>query len=432
MVELGVPEQNRVTSSAKEHQEIEARMTGALAAIEQTVPAEGSIECEKGVRVCMVTPWKQECGNAEYAERLCTALQSFADVCPVDLKNFADEMELRSRAAIRQHFSRILAEIEASKPDVVHIQHEFCFFGKSIKKSNREFARFVDAIKCPIVVTLHTWIEPPAPQQKFRLRNLLKFLRSTDQNRVLYRSLRKCDAIVVHTHDTFSTIASAFPRLRSKMYIGQIPIAPVSSEGVVPAIHKSPGDIWLVLPGFVSKYKGHKHALNALNALPSNYKLIIAGGRHPKDRSATRYWMGLLTDIEKQGLEPRVIFTGFLESGAEQAALLRQADAFLLPYDEVGQSGSAVLADALAHDKPVITSRARSMFAYRMCQDTTYSSVSTDVGSPEKLAHVISQTIEAEKSCGRAKKHRTAAGKRYSLSAVGDVYRSLYANVRRK
>ena len=379
----------------------------------------------KKLRLCMVTPWKQECGNAEYAERLCSALTSFADIVPVNLTNFADDMSLRSWKDIRAHFDRILGQIRESNADIVHIQHEFCFFGKSIGKSNQEFSRFVAKIQKPIVVTLHTWLDRPV-SSKFRLKKILDWFRPSSCNKVLVRTLRRCESIVVHSDDTYSLVASAFPRLRSKLSIVQIPIDPVDAGTTEPSLKKQVGDKWLVLPGFVSKYKGHEHAINALNELPSNHKLVIAGGRHPKDRSATRYWMDLLTKIEREGLKDRVIFTGFLATGAEQAALLKQGDMFLLPYDEVGQSGSAVLADALAHDKPVITSNARSMFAYRMSQDTVYSSVSTNVSHPEKFAEAILQGLDATDPQHHTSTHRSAAKERFSKKRIGSLYQEIY------
>jgi glycosyltransferase involved in cell wall biosynthesis len=379
----------------------------------------------KRIQLCMVTPWKQECGNAEYAERLSKALVPFADVVPVNLINFADDMSLRSRKDIRSHFENLLQQIHASNADIVHIQHEFCFFGKSIGRSNREFSRFVAKIQKPIVVTLHTWLDRPN-SSRFRLKNLTNWLQPSDQNKGLYRTLRRCDAIVVHSHDTYSLVVSAFPRLRAKLSIVQIPIEPIDAGTTPPSIMKREGDKWLVLPGFVSKYKGHEHAISALNELPTNHKLVIAGGRHPKDRSATRYWMNLISTIEKKGLEDRVIFTGFLPTGVEQAALLKQGDIFLLPYDEVGQSGSAVLADALAHDKPVITSRARSMYAYRMTQDTVYSSVSTDVTDHKNFADVIRAGLEPTDRTEQTSAQRTSAQSRYSIHKIGGLYYDLY------
>jgi glycosyltransferase involved in cell wall biosynthesis len=384
-------------------------------------------------RVCMLTPWKQECGNAEYAERLIAALDPFADVHPVDLLNFADEIELRKEKNVKGHFQAVLEQVESTSADVVHIQHEFCFFGRSIQRSNKQLHKVLDAIQQPIVLTLHTWLDNPSPNVKVRFRNLFKLLRSADHNRVLYRALKKCDSIVVHTHETFAQVASSFPLLRKRLRICQIPISPVDSKGIEPSIKKGEGEIWLVLPGFVSRYKGHGHAINALSLLPKEYKLVVAGGRHPKDRAATRYWMSLLADIEKKGLESRVIFTGFLQSGAEQSALLRQADCFLLPYDEVGQSGSAVLADAIAHDKPVITSKARSMYAYRMGQDTTYSSISIDVDNPDQLAVSIIESIERESDVECIQQvHRRAASAGHSSDAIGRLYESIYSDLVRR
>lgn len=382
----------------------------------------------------MITPWKQECGNAEYAERLCNALDNFANVTPFDLRNFAEDFELRSASSVRKHFDDMLAKINSQDSDVVHIQHEFCFFGRSIQRSNREFLRFVQSIKKPIVVTLHTWLDRGAYAPKWKMSHILKrpweFVRSLAQRRHLESALDACEAIVVHTHDTYTLVVSALPKIRSKVHVVQIPIAPVDSNCAVPSIRKKEGDIWLLLPGFVSPYKGHRHAINALQKLPENYKLVIAGGRHPKDRGATRYWMELLTEVESRGLQSQVIFTGFLPTGAEQAAILKQADLFLLPYDEVGQSGSAVLADALAYDRPVVTSRARSMYAYRMSQDTVYCCTSIDVGNADALAATIAKTFADNPVNKEIARQRRAAQARFSPDRIAEAYEQLYMDVR--
>lgn len=398
-----------------------------------TVQPAAAPPTENKVKLCMVTPWKQECGNAEYAERLCVALERFSDVTPFDLRNFADDFELRSPARVREYFDGLLARINAQDADVVHIQHEFCFFGRSIQRSNREFLRFVKQVNKPIVITLHTWLESGNDKRKLKLKTVLKnpwqLFRSAAHRKHLYKSLCAASAIVVHTHDTYSMLVAAFPRLRERIHIVQIPIARVENVSAIPGLVKAPGDVWIMLPGFVSPYKGHQHAVDALETLPPNYKLVIAGGRHPKDRRAPRYWMELLTEVEEKGLQSRVLFTGFLPS-SEQAAVLKQADIFLLPYDEVGQSGSAVLADALAYDRPVITSRARSMFAYRMSQDTVYCCTSTDVADPDVLAAEILKASRFEEADAEVRRHRTAAMARYSLAAIGSAYERLYKDVR--
>jgi glycosyltransferase involved in cell wall biosynthesis len=108
--------------------------------------------------------------------------------------------------------------------------------------------------------------------------------------------------------------------------------------------------------------------------------------------------------------------------------VLRQADAFVLPYDEVGQSGSAVLADALSHGKPVITSLARSMFVYRHDNDTVFSSVAVDVSDPEKLAATIIDATDSA-SCPRRRLHQRTVCDRFSLACTAAGYEQVYRSV---
>lgn len=141
--------------------------------------------------------------------------------------------------------------------------------------------------------------------------------------------------------------------------------------------------------GFITPYKGHIHALNALKLLPDNFKLIFAGGVHPKNKSAADYWIKLLSVMDASRLAERVHITGFIDSAADQAELFLRADVFVLPCDEVGQSGSAVLADVLPYKKPVITSSATSMATYRMAASTVHSSIIASVDSPVAFAKAI-------------------------------------------
>jgi glycosyltransferase involved in cell wall biosynthesis len=143
--------------------------------------------------------------------------------------------------------------------------------------------------------------------------------------------------------------------------------------------------------------------------------------------------MDLIQRADACGLQSRLIFTGFLGDAAEQAATMSQADVFVLPYDEVGQSGSAVLADALSHDRPVITSRARSMFVYRMDRDTAFSSIAVDVGDAKVLADTILQCVRREDECfPETRRQRAVARERFSLANTRAAYERIYSSVLRK
>jgi glycosyltransferase involved in cell wall biosynthesis len=248
------------------------------------------------------------------------------------------------------------------------------------------------------------------------------------RNRAMKESLRRADAIILHSKDTRAQCLAAYPKLKKRLHLLPIPVERVNASGVVPPFRKRPGEKWIVLPGFVSRYKGHRHLLEALQFLPEDHRVVFAGGVHPKDRTGHEYWAGLLAAIDALGYHERVLFTGFLGDPAEQAAVLGQADAFVLPYDEVGQSGSAVLADALSHAKPVITSLARSMFVYRHDSDTVFSSAAVDVTDPEKLAATILAAIDPA-GCPRRRLHQQTVCDRFSLVCTAAGYEHVYRSV---
>jgi len=381
--------------------------------------------------VALMTPWDQQCGNAEYAKRLAVGLERFADVIPFDMRNFIDGDRRVSAGEMNRYFADLLARVNRSDADLVHIQHEFCFFARRIGPSNQRFADVCRRLDKPLVVSLHTWLKSMTRNQRNRpISQLLEGMFHRLRNRHISAAIHRADAIVLHSKDTHKYFVETFPKLKKRVTVVPIPIERVASEHVTPAFVKHPRETWVMMPGFVSRYKGHGHLLSAFKHLPASFKLVVAGGIHPKDKTGNDYWMDLIQQADVWGLQSQIIFTGFLGDPAEQGAVLSQADVFVLPYDEVGQSGSAVLADALSYDKPVITSRARSMFVYRMEKQTAFSSIAIDVGDAEALAKTIKECARAEeKFHPDAQSHRDAARASYSLDKTQTAYERVYHSV---
>lgn len=384
---------------------------------------------EKTLRVALLTPWDQQCGNAEYAKRLAAGLRQFAAVEPVELINFSDTDEEYPRRHRRRVCLNVARTANKTAADLVHIQHEFCFFGRRVREANRNFRRLVRRLRKPVVITLHTW---PAGMNRRRRKhwwqNIAEAVRFSLAKRQLAPALRRAAALVIHSHETYQKLLATYPRLKRKTFVIPIPVEPIDHRAAVPPVRKRPGEKWVVLPGFVSRYKGHSHAIAALPLLPESYRLVIAGGVHPKDKSGPEYWMQLLAEADAAGLQNRVIFTGYLSDPQQQAAVLHQADCFLLPYDEVGQSGSAVLADALSHDRPVITSHAKSMFVYRGLPNTVFSSIAVDVTCPETLAGIIARSLGDDlPGIPLSRRQQQAVRDHFSLAQTKDRYQEAYA-----
>ena len=390
-----------------------------------TVPQESS----RKISIALLTPWNQQCGNAEFAKRLTSGFGSFAAVEPIELENLIEHDTLDSRRKQERYITKLIKQVHASDADLVHIQHEFCFFGRAQRYADRRLLRLMRNIRKPIILSLHTWKKSMCwKSEKPSLKSALSAICYKIKNRRMRRCLLAADAIVVHSKDTYAKIIKAYPRLRKRVYLLPIPVEPVVSDGVTAPYQKRPGEKWLVLPGFVSRYKGHRHIIDAMPGLPSEFRLVIAGGVHPKDRLGHEYWSELLTRIDEVGCQDRVVFTGFLDDSAEQAAVLKQADVFVLPYDEVGQSGSAVLADVLSCGRPIVTSLARSMFVYRHGNDTVYSSSAVDVEDVDKLQQAVVDATDPVSS-PRRQLHQRNVQKKFCLYQMATQYKLMYESV---
>ena len=384
------------------------------------------------LRIAMFTPWDQVCGNAEYAKRLVAGLERFSSVHIHEMQNISDRYDERgrflTRAALMSHFKNLRQAAERSECDVVHIQHEYAFFGSSRGKADREFLSLVRQVRQPLIVTLHTFL-PMLIRGQFRRqpKKSLESFRYWRRTRYFRKALGRAAAIVLHSGYTQRQFLQAFPEFRGKVHV-----VPIAIEALAPSNlgrwAKSDEERWIVIPGFVSAYKGHGQALKALQLLPAHYKLVVAGGLHPKDPGSSEMWMTLLSMMDELGLRDRVTITGFIKDPAEQAALFGKADAFLLPYREVGQSGSAALADVLAYGKPVITSLAKSMFVYRMDGDTVNSCVSVDADVSEAVAAALAGGIEGRDGLHN-REHQRAACDRYSLERTASAYETIYREI---
>ena len=232
--------------------------------------------------VALMTPWDQQCGNAEYAKRLAVGLERFADVLPFDMQNFIDGDRRISAGEMNRYFTDLIGRVNRSRADLVHIQHEFCFFARRIGPSNQRFADVCRRLDKPLVVSLHTWLKSMTRNQRNRpTSQFVEGVFHRLRNRHISAALHRADAIVLHSKDTHKYFVETFPKLKKRVTVVPIPIERVASGHVTPAFVKHPRDTWVMMPGFVSRYKGHGHLLSAFKHLPESFKLVVAGGIHP-------------------------------------------------------------------------------------------------------------------------------------------------------
>lgn len=308
------------------------------------------------LRVAWVTPWKRVCGIADYSRALESALQSaFAErnmewVC-VDQDQGPD----------------LLTNLAKIQPHFVFFQHEYGLWGGKNPPFYR-FPRFVAELrkKLPTVrvgATAHT-VLPIGYRFPTQGRGWQVPFRA-GANILLIERLRRAwgadtwgglDLVVVHSGLQVASVEEAGAARVAVIphFVPELGIRGTVSRGRGPS---SGGVVWpypekrLLVFGFLTPEKGQDIAIQLLSFLPSDFKLIIAGGvRRKSDRA---YEMRCRDRIRDLGLESRVEWAGYVPSHLVDSFYAR-AHLVLAPFRETTGSGS--LAQGFARGAAILAS----------------------------------------------------------------------------
>lgn len=280
-------------------------------------------EGESRIRISMIAPTRARCGVSDYTRYLVEALST--------------------QAVVRTVVGAADYEPELDDADIVHIQHQYFFFGGVAPWKNR-FGSFARRLTRPTVMTVHEFVEPSGPphvRAAIRLTNRVQFGR------------RQIDALIVHTEeDRRRMIASGLGGKKIEVVPHGVPARPPlpSSLEAKKALGLE-GRFVATLFGFLSRRKGHGIAVEAMRHLSGNVNLLLAGGRHPDDTSD--YPEMLERMVSSCEMTDRARITGYL---AEQDVwkVMAATDVVIAPFTE--SSGSGSLALAFACGKAIVAS----------------------------------------------------------------------------
>lgn len=273
------------------------------------------------LRVAMLTSQRERCGIADYSRLLVAELERRVEIAWItDPSGFSAVM---------------------NEADIIHVQHQYFLFG-GVAPWKNTFGRFADQIKAPAVMTVHEFVEPDG--------NLARRAAVAAVNRAQFAH-RAIRAFITHTEaDRGRLEASGVPRERLHVIPLASPTAPALPPRSRARSELGVGDCFVMtIFGFLSRRKGHAIAIKALALLPPNVRLLLAGGRHPDDR--TDYEDELRALAASTGVSDRMTLTGYLED-EEVATVMAATDLVLAPF--TAGSGSASLAMAFACGKPVV------------------------------------------------------------------------------
>jgi len=304
------------------------------------------------MNIAMLTTAGERCGIAAYSAALVASLRALPDtnvrVIPIAVGEQPSS-----------HYEEQAAQLNADGVDVVHIQHEFSFWGFPTPGRSR-FMEFRRLIRRPVVLTAHTTLSlsaifPTAGERHpWRWLKKKRLLSNREYRRSVEVTTFDSDATIVHTD------AAHHAFVRRGLDPERLFVVPMGIPAPIPSpaggeafrdrygVH---GKRLLTLFGYITPNKGYSLVAEVLSSLPSDVTFVIAGGaRRPVEERNVEYLESYLRELD---VEKRVVITGYL-SDDEVAEAMQAADVALVPHTQATNSYSVML--PVSHGRPVLAS----------------------------------------------------------------------------
>ncbi|GAB3028878.1 glycosyltransferase [Natronobiforma cellulositropha] len=289
--------------------------------------------------VALLTPWNVAGGIATYARRFVDALETRGvDVRPVGIT----DRDASSPLAFRDLPSQVPAET-----DLVHVQFEAGLFGHLGVRGvgAPAFFRALARGPHPVVTTLHEVHRThdhrgPVGDRILRVRDT-----------ILERfTLAASAATVVHTREAAAVLRERHGtghHIERYLHPVEVDATPRGREEAKAALGLN-GEVFLTF-GWVERKKRYEDVIRVLPSFPDATYLIAGGPRPGEGEAVLESVFDVASDL---GVRDRVRALGYVDDEAVPT-VLSAADAVVLPYERVSQSG--VVNDALAYRRPVVT-----------------------------------------------------------------------------
>jgi glycosyltransferase involved in cell wall biosynthesis len=375
----------------------------------------------------MLTTVGERCGIAAYSAALIEALRRVPGI----------DVEVTPIEPGRQpasHYVKQAQRLNSPDVDVVHIQHEYSFWGGfGPRRSSYWYLRSL--IGKPVVQTAHS----PLPVGRLLCVDREKRPHHWVAKKLLLRSRAyresvefapfATDATVVHTEVARSeSIARGVER-------GRIVVVPTG----VPAPSQTDADgrlfrEWYGLDGkrvvtifgYVTPNKGYELTLDVLPSLPQDVVLVIAGGaRLPNEELHVH---ALRDRIAEANLQERVRITGYL-SERQVAETMLGSHLVLVPHTEATSSYSVTI--PLSYGRPILA-------ADLPCFSETTSRLDClelfEAGSKadyrRKLLHLLGDAARREELASGALKYALEFGWPWVAARTVEIYKKAVCTYR--
>jgi glycosyltransferase involved in cell wall biosynthesis len=310
---------------------------------------------------------------------------------------------------------RVAADhLNASRIDVVSVQHEFGIFGGS---DGAHILKLIGELRMPVVTTLHTVLEKPSPGQR----------------KVVTELAALSDRLVVMSEkgsEFLSRVYQVDPRRICVVPHG-IPDMPF----VDPNFHKDQFDVegkkTLLTFGLVAPNKGIENVIRALPAIVARHPdvvYIVLGATHPhvKKASGEAYRLSLQQLARDLGVDDRVLFHDRYVDRETLCEFLGAADLYVTPYLNEEQIVSGTLAYAMGAGKAIVSTP--YFYATEMLAEGR--GVLVPFADSEALARSVIELLDDESARTAMRKRAYTFSRGAVWAEVGRRYLDIFAGVR--
>ncbi len=302
--------------------------------------------------VFMSTYPPRRCGIGTYTKDLATGLNNLnpdrlAEIIALD-NSLSEEVEYpwevshRIRQNSWEDYEKVLDYLNNSVIDLVCIQHEYGIWGGP---DGEYVVDFIQKLNKPFMVTIHTVLETPSPNQK----------------RILQELAKKARALVVMLPVTGDILKRVYN-------IGLDKVVPIHHGAPdIPFDDSTPAKAELGLEGkivmtncnLIGPGRGIEYAIQALPEVVKkypNFLYVIVGQTHPvvlHDHGEV-YRESLQSLVKKLKLEKNVQFVNEYVPLDKLVTYVKACDFYVTPYEEMSMTSSGALAYAVAAGKACI------------------------------------------------------------------------------
>ncbi len=318
------------------------------------------------MRVAVVSTYPpRRCGIATFSDDLLHAIRQ-ADprtqlrVAAIDERNtvraYGSEVRWRIRQGGPAAYVAAAREIDRSNADVVCVQHEFGLYGlwkgggfvgdHWIEGTYEDhLTPFLEELKKPALVTMHTVLPDPSPAVRQAVRNIAD---------AAHGGVVMAETAVSILHDTYGVAASP-----TVIPHGMPHIEPKGRRRLKAKLGLDGRQIISTF-GLVGGGKGLEYMIEAMPAVAVHHPdalYLIAGQTHPELLKARgeEYRNRLSSLVEELGLEDHVLFVNQYLEQKDIIDYLLATDVYVTPYLDPHQITSGTLSYALGAGKAVVS-----------------------------------------------------------------------------